>query len=220
MAHADSNVVTSDICASFDQNEITQKADEAHAITSDYLLSEGNFSRVVNGFAKLAIGVGASKLFGGGTNTNGAYFSYYLDASVLPDGVCDDIPTHSGDEMCSNSSVYENGETQSVMLGPSDAIVFYGCTPPPVEYFGYDFIITTRLTETYPFYPGTNFQDALSWRDVNVTDDSTSSKDIHQPFDRPALLIHTTSHSNKDIRSLCEPSGHRSELYFDSSVGQ
>ena len=44
-----------------------------------------------------------------------------------------------------------------------------------VEYFGYDYIVTTRLTEQYPFYPRTNFQDVLSWRGVNVTGDASTA---------------------------------------------
>ena len=32
----------------------------------------------------------------------------------------------------------------SFMLGPSDAIVFVGCTPPPVRYFSFDVDIIVR----------------------------------------------------------------------------
>jgi hypothetical protein len=70
-----------------------------------------------------------------------------LNASVLPDGVCDTIPAHGGGDLCTRSDLFpDSRETVNFMLGPSDAIVFYGCTPPPVDYFGYDFIVTTRLT--------------------------------------------------------------------------
>jgi hypothetical protein len=73
------------------------------------------------------------------------------------------------------------------MLSAADAVVFYGCTPPPVEYYSWDWIISARLSEDYPFYPGTNFQDTLSFRDVNV---SAVGDDASQ-FDQPALLVHT-----------------------------
>jgi hypothetical protein len=51
--------------------------------------------------------------------------------------------------------------------------------------------------DTYPFYPGTNFQDALSWHDVNTTDDATSNS-VQQPFNRPVLFVHTTSMQSAD----------------------
>lgn len=79
----------------------------------------------------------------------GAYFTYVLNASALPDGVCEKIPKHGGDALCVSSDMFPNGETVNFMMAPSDAIVFYGCTPPPVDYFGYDFDITTRLTGNF-----------------------------------------------------------------------
>jgi hypothetical protein len=89
---------------------------------------------------------------GGGTNTNGVYYTYAWDATnALPQGVCEQIPTHSGGALCQSSDAYPGGETLNLMLGPSDAIVFYGCTPPPVDYFGLDFIITTRINSNFHY---------------------------------------------------------------------
>lgn len=53
--------------------------------------------------------------------------------------------------------------------------------------------VTHIHTDKYPYYPGTNFQDALSWQGVNVTDDDGSSSIVPTPFDRPALFIHTAN---------------------------
>jgi hypothetical protein len=82
----------------------------------------------------------------------GAYFTYVLSSTSLPSGVCESIPNHAGDDLCKVTDEFPEGETLNFMLAPSDAIVFYGCTPPPVAYFGYDFIITTRLTGTFDFW--------------------------------------------------------------------
>jgi hypothetical protein len=126
---------------------------------------------------------------GGGSNTNGVYFQYMWDTSALPDGVCESIPTFIGGELCATTSdQFPNGSTVNLMLGPSDAIVFYGCTPPPVEYFGFDFIINARTNDTYPFYPGTNFQDAINFRNLNVSGPT--------PFQQPALIVHTADLSS------------------------
>jgi hypothetical protein len=61
---------SSDNCASFDQADI-QPAQAAHEAASEYLLQQGMFVRVVDGYAKLNTGLVVGNLSGGGTNTNG-----------------------------------------------------------------------------------------------------------------------------------------------------
>ena len=115
---------------------------------------------------------------GGGTNTFGSYGTFYFDASeVFPDGVC-----NLSTKLCfSDGSV---NRTFSFMLGHADAIAFIGCTPPEMRFFSHDVIINGRLTEEYPFFPGQNFGDTLSIRNVNVS--STTSI-----FDQPSVVIHS-----------------------------
>jgi hypothetical protein len=45
----------------------------------------------------------------------------------MADGVCSTIAPFKGTDLCSDNV------TISIMLGVADAVVFYGCTPPPVE---------------------------------------------------------------------------------------
>ena len=85
-----------------------------------------------------------------------------------------------------NSPIGNVTVTANVVLQPSDAVAFFGCTPPPVAYFGWGPILNMRTTEEYSFYPGTNFGNALSFRRLN-----TSATAAAGPFDEPALVVHT-----------------------------
>ena len=42
----------------------------------------------------------------------------------------------------------------------------------------------------YPFYPGTNFGDALSMRTINASSDATAA-DADAVFDAPAVVVHS-----------------------------
>ena len=87
--------------------------------------------------------------------------------------------------------------TANFVLGPADAVAWFGCTPPPSEYFGWDLIINARL-----IYPGTNFGNALSFRRTNTsaatatddtdgTDGTDDTAATAAPFAQPALVVHT-----------------------------
>jgi len=205
VAHATgaADVLTPAMCASHDTAAVFGPAAAVHNSAANQLLAPsasggGGFARVVEGRAVLHTGVGVGNFSGGGTNTNGAYFTFEWDSSVLPDGVCDSIPTSSGSDACPSSKdpFFPSGfKTLELMLGPSDAVVFYGCTPPPVEYFGYDYVVTTRLTEQYPFYPGTNFQDVLSWRSINTSSAGGAAGGAAsgdgRAFDAPVMFVAT-----------------------------
>lgn len=133
------DALTPEICSTYDVERVAAPADSAHAIAADALIASGTFARVFEARAVLHTGVGVGNISGGGTNTYGAYFTFEFDADSLPDGVCDEIPTSGGGALCTKSNWLSSPsglKTINVMMGPSDAIVFYGCTPPPTEYFG------------------------------------------------------------------------------------
>src|SRR6185312_14367965 len=98
---------------------------------------------------------------------------------VLPVGLCS-LPSYefAGQPICNP----ETGQTLSFTLGPTDVLAVLVCTPPQSSYFSYDLLITTRITEEYPFYPGQNFGDTISHYSVNVSDEGV--------FDAPVLLLH------------------------------
>ena len=103
------------------------------------LLASGKFARSVQGFAFLAQDNGNAT--GGGTNTDGFYISYGFDTAALPEGMCSSVPSHMGGTLCHDDLSAPFGNTSvtlNFVLGPADAVVFYGCTPPPVDYFGWD----------------------------------------------------------------------------------
>jgi hypothetical protein len=206
--------LTPELCALHDARETTPPASNTHAAAASALLDSGTFVRVVEGYAILNTGVGAGNHTGGGTNTDGGYFTFVWDSSAaLPEGVCSSIPTFGGFDLCPPSDTYPGGATKNLMMGPRDVVVFYGCTPPPVEYFGYDFIITARLTQPYPSYPGTNFQDALSFRDINTASSSASPSSFSStlaptPYDRPALLVHTLDQESASSVVKAYTTGH------------
>lgn len=64
-------ILTTDNCASFNQADISQPTLEAHNTVSEYLLQQGKFVRVVDGYAKLNTPVATGNKTGGGTNTDG-----------------------------------------------------------------------------------------------------------------------------------------------------
>jgi hypothetical protein len=159
---------------------------------SDSVLIPKYFSRVENGFMVVAVNEQDGEDNGGRTNPEGSYGQYLFDSkSVLPDKACG-IPDRYGHSYCR-----DNGLTGSFMIGPADAIVFVGCTPPPLRYFSFDFIITTRFDHLgYPFYPGVNFGDTVNFRNVN-----TSTLDSQSVFDKPVIIIHTADRNTATLIS-------------------
>ena len=122
----------------------------------------------------------------GSTNTFGSYATFVIPngTDLFPSGMCD-LQGPNPKPICNSS----DGSTESFILGPADVIAFYACTPPPMKYFSYDVVITERITEEYPFYPGINFGDAISFRNINVTNKATNV------FDQPTVIIHASDAS-------------------------
>ncbi|GMH76162.1 hypothetical protein TL16_g06991 [Triparma laevis f. inornata] len=109
----------------------------------------------------------------GPDNPDGTYMEYMFKQSDLPSNFCDvNFETCFGDIP---SSTY----TQSTLIGPNDALVFLGCSPPPSSYFASDLIVSSRFTKTIDesipapdpddiqmgrdfWFPGVPFNDALN----------------------------------------------------------
>lgn len=176
-----------DVCSGADIGSVYSSAVAVVDKVSEKLLKSGAFSRSIQGFAFLAVDSSNANSTGGGTNPDGAYVTYAFEKNALPDGMCESIPTHMNQEICHFQETTPIGNnvtwTANFVLSPSDAVLFYGCTPPPLNYFGWDPLINARLTEEYPYYPGTNFGNALSFRRINV-----SSPDI---YSQPISIVHT-----------------------------
>jgi len=148
----------------------------------------GPFVGYADGVLALTADNTTGMVLGGGSNPSGYYMTYIFDANAsLGPGACDELergPEQSPGVVCHPLGADEVVEAvQIFFLGPSDAVVFHGCTPPPVHYFGWDMYINERMEEDFIFYPGTNFGDTLSIHDVN-----TAADDV---YDQPAVVIHT-----------------------------
>ena len=61
------------------------------------------------------------------------------------------------------------------------------CTPPPVKYFAHDPFISVRLTNEYPFYPGQNFGDTISNKNIFESYSSVNKTDI---FNQPIVILY------------------------------
>ena len=112
----------------------------AHAADAELVGDGKPFARVANGTARLtfeARGISGNPLdFDIGWDVDGAYLTYAFAEDALPDGMCDNVKTGT---LCAG---------EAFVLGPADAVAFYGCTPPPVAYFGFDAIL-----QVYPRIP-------------------------------------------------------------------
>ena len=90
---------------------------------------------------------------GGGTNPFGVYNDFYVNNSEFQ---------NDGSDFCSTiaySSLPNCNEDYGLnfIMGPSDAVVFYQCSPPEVQYYGFDVIINSRFSKynkSELFYPG------------------------------------------------------------------
>ena len=153
----------------------------ALAAAADAALVPSRFARVATGVARFAYGDSTTNF---GTNPDGVYLAYFLDAdAALPDGMCDAIVTPMG-PLCSGMFTRASAnETSMFVLGPADAVAFYGCTPPAVRYFGWDVVLESRLAhDGQPQHDvGTNFGDALNHLRANA-----SSR-----VDGEVLVVHT-----------------------------
>ena len=138
------------------------------------LLEGKHFASSANGLMVVTVAGDEAQKNGGGTNPFGAYVSYVWNAtSALPPGACEEL-----EDLC---SIDEQGNawTVHIMLAQSDAVVFTGCTPPKMRYYGFDVDIGRRL-EGYPegvAKPGMNFGDAYNFRMVAQPDGETRPVD-------------------------------------------
>lgn len=149
----------------------------------DDLLVPSVFKKVVRGYFLTVVNEENGINDGGSTNTFGSYGSFVIPngTDLFPVGMCE-LQGPNPKPICNST----DNSTVNFILGPADVIAFYACTPPPMKYFSYDMVITERITEEYPFYPGINFGDAISFRTINVTNKDTSV------FDQPAVVIHSS----------------------------
>ncbi|GMH82847.1 hypothetical protein TrVE_jg2141 [Triparma verrucosa] len=109
----------------------------------------------------------------GPDNPDGTYMEYMFSQSDLPEHFCD-----VNFETC-GADIPSDTYTQSTLLGPDDAIVFLGCSPPPSSYFASDMIVSSRFMKTVDpsipapdpdnlsrdddyWWPGVPFNDALN----------------------------------------------------------
>ena len=114
---------------------------------------------------------------GGGTNPAGCYFGPLFDASTLPSHACEKMKGGYAAECYPAGGVLGPDVadvTFQSILAETDAQVWYGCTPPDVQYWGMDTIITGRNfdhrkappldgNETFPmWFPGVNFVDPVN----------------------------------------------------------
>lgn len=93
------------------------------------------------------------------------------------------------------------GQTQSVLMGSRDAILFLGCTPPPSRYFSFDMLVSSRFTDDddYYYYPGCPFGDTKN--NLNMANyDWASPFALVQTFNKKtAELIKSSLPSSLDI---------------------
>ena len=104
----------------------------------DSILIPKYFKKSVSGYYKIIVDEERGLDNGGGSNTFGSYGSFLFTGSdIFPEEFCN-IPTNDGTARCIPY-------TDSFILGPADAVVFIGCTPPSVRYFSFDVDVDTRL---------------------------------------------------------------------------
>lgn len=184
------NALSRDHCLSHDPTTLLARSNGL-ASKADELLSK-SFSKIVSGMFVIIIDEQAGEEVGGETNPFGAYGTFIADgAAMFPQEICNMLG-HEQNPICNPA----DNTTLNFLLGPRDVVAWYGCTPPPMKYFGFDPIIGTRITEEYPFYPGTNFGDAINQQNVK-----TANSEQDGIFDQPVLVLHAADGDAADIVS-------------------
>jgi len=202
------STITSEDCSNFDIAQLYFVANGIANQADNYL--SPYFRSIYEGQWRDALDEKQGLRNGGFTNTFGSYGTTFFNSSeILPAGICD-IPTYEGDRRCSTK-----GLTDTFLLGAVDVIAFVMCTPPPVRYFGHDMIISVRLTEDYPFYPGMYFGDAISFREIS---DALSDEDA-SVFNQPIVVLQSMDALAADkVRSAYIAAGMDSASIFIREV--
>ena len=171
-------LLTSNDCSELrgDKNKLFSLAEETLTRVDEYFVNSKEVASHLGGYVVTVVDEDDGVDAGGGTNTMGSYNSVLFNGtSLFPGDMCEAVPALSGDTRC--------GYTDSFLIGASDAMVIYMCTPPPTRYFSHDVLISARLTEEYPFYPGQPFGNAISHMTIHVDNNESI-------YDEPFVLIH------------------------------
>jgi hypothetical protein len=167
---------------------------------ADKTLMQNTFTRQAIGGFQVIVNESIGEQSGGGTNLYGVYGAAVFNSSdILPESVCTSV-----DSQTTNASVCGNQTapwTLNFMLGPSDAIVYVGCTPPPVKYFGYDAYINYRTKSSTGKYfaPGVNFGDPISSpRMDKLREGESGNGNANAVFNQPVVIIHTADQASAD----------------------
>ena len=172
------SLLTSKACSEFrsDQAKLYSMAQETIMRVDEHLKRSKEVESVAEGFVVTIVDEEDGIDAGGGTNTLGSYNTAIFNGTQLyPGDMCEAVPGLDGKPRC--------GYTESFLLGSSDVMVLYMCSPPPVRYFSHDLILAVRLTEEYPFYPGQNFGNAISHLSIQVDNNESV-------FDEPFVIVH------------------------------
>ena len=172
------SLLTSKACSELrsDQAKLYSMAEDTMMRVDEHLKRSKEVESIAEGFVVTIVDEEDGIDAGGGTNTLGSYNTAIFNGTQLyPGDMCEAVPGLDGKPRC--------GYTESFLLGPSDVMVFYMCSPPPVRYFSHDLILAVRLTEEYPFYPGQNFGNAISHLSIQVDNNESV-------FDEPFVIVH------------------------------
>lgn len=207
-----SSTITAEDCSNFDIAQLYFTANEVVKKADDYL--SPYFRSIYEGQWRVALDEMQGLRNGGFTNTFGSYGTTFFNSSeILPAGICD-IPMYEGDSRCSSK-----GLTDTFLLGAVDVIAFMLCTPPPVRYFGHDMILSARLTEDYPFYPGVYFGDAISFREISDALLSNDESPDVAIFNQPVVILQSMDALAADkVRSAYIAAGMDSRSIFIREV--
>jgi hypothetical protein len=188
-------------CEKLDSTVLSLANDLASDVNKELVGDGKPFTRVAEGVLVTIVNSESGAADGGATNPDGSYaVTYFVAEDVFQNTNACDI------QACSNSTSTMNCHnrcnkspdgieiTMGYMLGPSDAVVFTGCTPTPLKYFAMDTYITSRLgskDQKYPFYPGQNFGDTINNQNINLVDKEAI-------FNQPTVMIQTADGAAAD----------------------
>jgi len=125
-------------------------------------------------------------------NPNGAYMEFSFPDALMDGGTGEFCGINF--ETCPPALP---NQTQSVLLGSRDAILFLGCTPPPSRFFSDDMLVSSCFTndDFYYFFPGCPFGD---------TKNSLNTKDFD--LASPLALLQTFNEKTADLVESSLPS--------------